>query len=444
MKTDQGGLATARDRVPLDQGLTVGRQVIPGQVVLDHPNVSRRHAAFEIADGTVVLRDLGGTNGTYVNGERLCGACRLVQGDRIDIGPFQLTFDGAALTKVGRVGNVELLVRGVSYDVRHGQTRGCQNVYCNGANLHILPSEFVAIIGTNGAGKSTLINIMAGRTVPSEGTVLLNKCDLHANFQALKQDIAFVPQQDVLHEQLTLRQALDYAAQLRLPPDTTVEQRHAAVDDAARSVDLFDRLDQRIGALSGGQKKCAILASEILNRPSLLLLDEVTSGLDESTDWQIMRLLRRLADDGVTVIVVTHTLANVTEFCDKVICMGRGGQLTFVGTPSQVLGFFAVRRLGEVFDRMDELGAACWRAMFEATVSDTINLPTTAEPTARPRRPASQRPHEPVFISLRRVARQAAILLHRNTILLLSDRRTLVDGCGSECPHRRPDGLRVR
>ena len=421
-----GGLATVRDRVPLDHGLTVGRQAIPGQVVLDHPNVSRRHAAFEIVDGTVVLRDLGGTNGTYVNGERLRGARRLVEGDRIDIGPFQLTFDGTALTKVGRIGNVELLVRGVSHDVRRGPAREAPRRILDGANLRILPSELVAIIGVNGSGKSTLMNIMAGRMLPSEGTVLLNDRDLHANFQAVKQDIAFVPQQDVLHEQLTLRQALDYTAQLRLPPDTTVEQRHAAVNDAARSVDLLDLLDQRIGTLSGGQKKCASLASEILNRPSLLLLDEVTSGLDESTDWQIMRLLRRLADDGVTIIVVTHTLANVTEFCDKVICMGRGGQPTFVGAPSEVLEFFSVHRLGEVFDRTDELGAEIWRAKFEATIGATINLPTAAESHGRTRRPALQHPRDPAFATLLRVMRQAAILLHRNTVLLLSDRRTLL------------------
>ncbi len=427
MQTDEGGgLATVRDRVLVDHGLTVGRQAIPGQVVLDHPNVSGRHAAFEIADGTVVLRDLGGTNGTYVNGERLRGARRLVQGDRIDIGPFQLTFDGTALTKVGRIGNVELQVRGVSYDVRRGQARGVPRRILHGANLRILPSEFVAIIGANGSGKSTLMNIMAGRMLPSEGTVLLNDHDLHANFQALKQDIAFVPQQDVLHEQLTLRQALDYTAQLRLPPDTTVAQRHAAVNDAARSVDLFDRLDQRIGSLSGGQKKCASLASEILNRPSLLLLDEVTSGLDESTDWQIMRLLRRLADDGVTIIVVTHTLANVAEFCDKVICMGRGGQPTFVGIPSDVLEFFAVHRLGEVFDRTEELGAECWRARFEAAVSATINLPTADEPHGYARGPAVQHGRDPAFVTLMRIMRQTAILLHRNTTLLLSDRRTLV------------------
>ena len=422
---NEDGIATLRDWVPLNHGLTIGRQAMPGQVVLDHPNVSRRHAAFEIVGGTIVLRDLGGINGTYVNGGRLRGARTLIRGDRIDIGPFQLTFDGNALTRVARVGNVQLLVQGVSCDVHRRQTSGLPRRILHGANLHILPSEFVAIIGVNGSGKSTLMNIMAGRALPSEGAVLLNDDDLHANFEALKQDIAFVPQQDVLHEQLTLRQALGYTAQLRLPPDTTVEQRNAAVDDAARSVDLLDRLDQRIGALSGGQKKCASLASEILNRPSLLLLDEVTSGLDESADWQVMRLLRRLADDGVTIIVVTHTLANVTEFCDKVICMGRGGQPTFIGAPSEVLDFFDVHRLGEVFDRTDELGAECWRAKFEATVSATVSLPAPVESRDNARRLALRRPRDPVLITLLRAMRQAAILLHRNTTLLLADRRTL-------------------
>jgi ABC transport system ATP-binding/permease protein len=416
-----GAMATSPDRLPLDHALTVGRQAMPGQVVLDHPNVSRRHAAFEVADGRVVLRDLGGANGTYVNGARLRGARSLVSGDRIDIGPFELTFDGTALTRVWRVGNVELLVRGVSYDVPGGVSQRI----LHDANLRIRPSELVAIIGANGSGKSTLMNIMAGRVLPSEGNVLLNDGDLHANFQALKHDIAFVPQQDVLHEQLTLRQALDYAAQLRLPPDTTLEQRRAAVNDAARSVDLLDRLDQRIGALSGGQKKCASLASEILNRPSLLLLDEVTSGLDESTDWEIMRLLRRLADDGMTIIMVTHTLANVAEFCDKVVCMGRGGQPTFVGAPAQVLDFFAVHRLGEVFNCTDELGAEYWRARFEATIGASVNLPTATESCSNLQRVDLPRHHEPTLFTLRQTVRQAAILLHRNTRLLLSDRRTL-------------------
>ncbi len=121
-RSDEREGSTTPDRLPLDHGLTVGRQAMPGQIVLDHPNVSRRHAAFEVVDGAIVLRDLGGTNGTYVNGARLRGTRPLIPGDRIDIGPFELTFDGTALTRSWRVGNVELLVRNVSYDVRGRQT----------------------------------------------------------------------------------------------------------------------------------------------------------------------------------------------------------------------------------------------------------------------------------------------------------------------------------
>jgi ABC-type multidrug transport system ATPase subunit len=418
--SNEGLLGSAPGRVPLDHGLTVGREAMPGQVVLDHPNVSRRHAAFEIVDGSVMLRDLGGTNGTYVNGARLRGAHSLVPGDRIDIGPFKLTFDGTALTRAWRGGNAELSVQGVSYDVQRRRPSGSPQRILHTASLRILPSEFVCIIGANGSGKSTLINILAGRVLPSEGTVLLNGVDLHANFEALKQDIAFVPQEDVLHEQLTLRQALGYVARLRLPPDTSVAQRRAAVDDAARSVDLFDRLDQRVGSLSGGQKKCASLASEILNRPSVLLLDEVTSGLDESTDWEIMRLLRRLADEGMTIVVVTHTLANVTEFCDKVVCMGGHGHPTFIGAPAEVLDFFAVRRLGEVFNRVDELGAEHWRTRYEQT-SVVERYPSNIAAGR-----GLRRSRQPRLVTPSRIVSQLSILLHRNALLLLADRRTLV------------------
>jgi len=422
-------MATLPNRLLLDHGLTIGRQVMPGQVVLDHPNVSGRHAEFKVAGGTVVVRDLGGTNGTYVNGELVRGARPLAPGDRINIGPFELTFDGSAL-RGWRNGDVELQVRGISYDVRANRARvATPQRILHSASALIRPSEFVCIIGANGVGKSTLMNIMAGRGLPSEGSVLFNGVDLHANFQALKQDIAFVPQQHALHEQLTLREALGYTARLRLPPDTSPEQRRAAVVGAACSVDLFDRLDQRIGALSGGQKKCASLASEILSRPSVLFLDEVTSGLDEATDWDIMRLLRRLADEGMTIVVVTHTLANVAEFCDKIICMGRGGQPTFIGTFPEALDFFAVRRLGEVFNRMDELGAENWRARFEQTVGATANLPPTAIAHPGQQRSNPHRKHWPAlaatFGKLRRIVGQGAILLHRNTKLLLADRRTL-------------------
>src|SRR5580692_2164985 len=142
VQSGEVAVASVPDRVPLDHGLTVGRQAMPGQVVLDHPNVSRRHASFEVTGGTIVLRDLGGTNGTYVNGARLRGARSLVPGDRIDIGPFELTFDGTALTRAWRVSNIELVVRGVSYDVPGRQASGLPRRILRDANLRIRTSEF--------------------------------------------------------------------------------------------------------------------------------------------------------------------------------------------------------------------------------------------------------------------------------------------------------------
>jgi ABC-type multidrug transport system ATPase subunit len=413
-------------RLLLDHSLTVGRQAMPGQVLLDHPNVSIRHAAFDVSDGCVLLRDLGGTNGTFVNGALLCGARSLAPGDRINIGPFEFMFDGTALTSAGRAGSVELLAQGISYDVPDKPASGSLKRILHNASMRICPSELVGIIGANGSGKSTLINILAGRAFPSEGLVRINDVDLHANFQALKRDIAFMPQQDVLHEQLTLRQALGYTARLRLPSDTTVSQRREAVNRAACSVGLLDRLDQRIGALSGGQKKCAGLASEILNRPRIIFLDEVTSGLDENTDWEIMCLLNRLSDEGMIIVIITHTLTSAAEFCDKILCMGGIGQPTFFGAPSEVLDFFAVHRLGEIFSRIDELGADYWRARFEGRVDPTVDTPTAAKSSTKPQLANTKHLYKPSLATLWRILRQGAILLHRNARLLLSDRRTLV------------------
>ena len=419
-RSDGPAISPQLSRLPLDHSLTVGRQTMPGQVVLDHPNVSLRHAAFDVVGGCVILRDLGGTNGTYVNGARLRGARSLASGDRIDIGPFGLVFDGTALISTRRVGNVELLAQGVSYEVRD-RCGGLLKRILDNVSIRIEPSAFVGIIGANGSGKSTLINILAGRARPSEGSVWLNNVNLHLNFEALKRDIAFIPQRDVLHEQLTLRQTLDYTARLRLPTDTTVEQRYRAVLEAARSVNLLDRLDQRIGALSGGQQKCAGLASEILSRPALLFLDEVTSGLDEKSDWEIMDLLSRFSHEGMTIVAVSHTLTSAAAFCDKILCMGGNGQPAFFGAPAEALDFFAVRRLGEVVSCIDELGAEFWRAKFERTIRTNLG----AEPCAESQWRDVQRVREQPLAVLGRILRQGATLLHRNIRLLLSDRRTL-------------------
>jgi ABC-type multidrug transport system ATPase subunit len=410
---------TAPELITLTNGLTIGRVAAPGQIVLDHPGISRRHAAFEVRPDGVLLRDLGSTNGTFLNGVRVVGARRIAAGDRIDIGPFQLSFDGTRLATATRSGNAELSVMAVARDVK-GEG-GAPLRILHPCRFTIRPRSFTCIMGASGSGKSTLMNILAGRAAPSEGHVMLNGQDLHTHFASLKQDIAFVPQQDVLHEQLTLRQALTYAAQLRLPPDTSAAQLAETVAAAAASVDLTERLDTRIASLSGGQKKRASLASEILNRPSVLFLDEVTSGLDEATDWEIMSLLKRLAGEGMTIVAVTHTLANVEEFCDGIVCMGRGGHLTFAGPPDQALRFFDADRLGALFRSMESQGGpAEWRGRFDGSAlraegSDTA-LKTPASASAIDT-PAAVRA---------RVWRQFRILTHRNIRLLMADRRTLI------------------
>ena len=189
-------------------------------------------------------------------------------------------------------------------------------------------------------------------SAPDDGAVLLNGKDLYANFEALKQDLAVVPQKDVLHESSAVEQALWYTAKLRLPPDTSATEIEKSVCDICETVGLSARRATVIRHLSGGQVKRASLANEILCKPSLLFLDEVTSGLDEQTDREVMNLFRSLADAGKTVICVTHSLANVERTCHLLVILTPGGKLAFVGRPAEAREYFGIDRLGDVYDQL--------------------------------------------------------------------------------------------
>jgi ABC-type multidrug transport system ATPase subunit len=408
----------APTRIDLGHALVLGRATGGEGIELVHPTVSRRHAEITPVPGGHELRDLGSANGTFVNGTAVSGGLRLKPGDRVDIGPFSFTYDGTALNGGSRAGKIDLRARALAVDVRDLKSRQPLRIL-DRVSLEIRPREFVCIVGSSGSGKSTLMNVLSARRAASDGAVTLNGLDLYTNFEALKQDISFVPQSDILHEQLTLRQALDYAARLRLPPDLTPEARGEIVEQAAASVDLTARLDIKIATLSGGQKKRASLACEILNKPSLLFLDEVTSGLDESTDREIMRLLRGLADGGMTIICVTHTLVNIEEFCDRVVTMAAGGVLVFDGAPRAALEFFGVTRLGQVFDRLAEDGVAEWRGRFERARNIATEIRGGGRASVLPR-PAAPRE------LLERGIRQFGILVNRGTRLLLADTRNLI------------------
>ena len=354
------------DRFEVGAGGAIGRDAGAVQFHLEHPHVSRLHASLVADEGRVVLADLGSANGTFLNGRRLDRPTALDPGDRVDIGPFALRFDGVALVGRSRSNNVELAARGVGRVVRDRAT-GEPLTLLEDVSLVVRPREFVGILGPSGSGKSTLLAVLGGRVAPDAGAVTLNGADLHSGFEALKGDIAVVPQRDLLHDSLALGATLRYTAELRLPPDLSRGEVEASVDDILDIVGLTPKRETPIRHLSGGQVKRASLANELVAGPSLLLLDEVTSGLDEQADREVMELFRRVADGGKTVVCVTHNLANVEENCHLVAILAEGGRLAFVGTPGEAKAYFAIPRLGDVYRALAGRTPEEWAARFRAS-----------------------------------------------------------------------------
>jgi ABC-type multidrug transport system ATPase subunit len=329
----------------------IGREQGRVQILLPHPQVSRVHASITLQGTTALVADLSSANGTFVNGQRIRGLTTLQSGDQLDVGPFALQFTGTTLIPRARSNNVELVARALTRVVKNRETGKPMNLL-EDVNLVVRPREFVCLLGPSGSGKSTLMSALSGRAAADSGAVLLNGKDLYANFEALKQDIAVVPQKDVLHEPLPLGKALWYTAKLRLPRDTSRTEIESALHEMLETVGLTRCRATAIRHLSGGQVKRASLANEILCKPSLLFLDEVTSGLDEQTDREVMNLFRSLADAGKTVVCITHSLANVERTCHLVVILTPGGKLAFVGKPSEALAYFKIDRLGDVYERL--------------------------------------------------------------------------------------------
>ncbi|MEV6028063.1 ATP-binding cassette domain-containing protein [Streptomyces sp. NPDC052036] len=217
----------------------------------------------------------------------------------------------------------------------------------------------LAIVGPSGAGKSTLLNALTGLRPADCGAVLYDGHDLYSNYAALRQRLGLVPQDDVLHTQLTVRRALGYAAQLRFPQDTAPTERQARVEEVIRELGLEERADQPIHSLSGGQRKRVSVALELLTKPSLLFLDEPTSGLDPGMDRSVMRMLRGLADGGRTVIVVTHSVLSL-DVCDRLLVLARGGEVAYYGPPSEALPCLGFADWPEAFEAFEAAGDREW------------------------------------------------------------------------------------
>lgn len=273
------------------------------------------------------------------------------------------------------------------------------------SSLEVSTGELVALIGSSGTGKTTLLRALAGVSEPTEGDVVLGEDRLSER----SSDVGYLPVGQTVHERLTVREALDYAAALRLPASLPAEELAARAEEVLAELRLTDRADTRIGSLSGGESKRAAVAVELIGRPAMLLLDEPATGLDPGLERRLMAILRRVADQGRGVVVVTHATSSLA-LCDTVAVMGHGGRLAFTGSPDGVLEHFGVDAFDEIYTALEQ----------EADGEEELDpAPSGAPPLFARRAPRLRPPPSGSF------GRQFGLLAGRYARLFVRDGRTL-------------------
>ncbi len=384
--------------------IKIGRAT-DNDIVIPEVLASRHHATLLPTPNRTEIRDNRSINGTFVNGARVDSAV-LHDGDVVTIGNIDLVFAGGTLARrdetatATRTGGLD--VRGVTWTIEGNKT------LLDDISLGATPGTLTAVIGPSGAGKSTFARLVAGYTHPTKGTVAFEGHNVHAEYASLRSRIGMVPQDDVVHAQLTVQQALMYAAELRLPPDTTKADRAQVVARVLEELEMTQHLNTRVEKLSGGQRKRASVALELLTGPSLLILDEPTSGLDPALDRQVMTMLRQLADAGRVVLVVTHSLTYL-DVCDQVLLLAPGGKTAFCGPPSQI---------------GPTMGTTNWADIFSTVANDPDGsqaryLARTGPP---PPPPEAEKPAELGDPSHTSLFRQFSTIARRQVRLIVSDR----------------------
>ena len=384
---------------------TIGRDS-SCNIVLEHVGVSKLHAKIIAKDSLYYLVDNNSTNGIVVNGKKAApGKTLLHEKDVILITNSKLIFGGGKVSYC-------CFKKGIRIDAHNLVKKVDKNrkIICNDVSLSIKPCELVAIVGGSGAGKSTVMNCISGYSLPTAGGVTVNGVDLYESYDALKNIIGYVPQQDIVYDNLTVEAMLGYAAELRLPKDFTDKERQEVVAGAIGSVELTAHKEKLIKNLSGGQKKRASIAVELLSGPNLFFLDEPASGLDPGTERNLMKTLKAMAASGKTVIFVTHSTLNL-HLCDKIIFMGAGGTLCFCGTYEESLCFFGVDDMVDVYNLIvDKPQIYRDRYLKEQNSSDAAK-PAGGKSPSMPKQSAGHG-----------LVRQVAVLCRRHLHIMRGDR----------------------
>ncbi|MEV7236134.1 FHA domain-containing protein [Streptomyces sp. NPDC051020] len=384
---------TTFHQVALGRVMRIGR-ALENELVVSDLQVSRHHAEFHATpDGRFEIRDLGSHNGTYVNGQPLqkSGSALIGPSDIVGVGHSTFRVVGDRLEEFVDTGEVSFSARHLTVTVDGGKQ------ILKDVSFGAPEKSLIAVIGPSGSGKSTLLKALTGYRPANQGDVLYDNRNLYKQFAELRQRIGLVPQDDILHKELTVTKALKYAAKLRFPADTTEAERQSRIHEVLAELKLDIHKDKKVTSLSGGQRKRVSVALELLTKPSLIFLDEPTSGLDPGMDRDVMQLLRGLADDGRTVLVVTHSVAELA-LCDKLLVMAPGGSVAYFGPPEEALNFFGYTTWADVFSAFENYRdydwAGRWRgsqhyqmyaADIDAVAAQSVHMPPSQQ--MRPPKP---------------------------------------------------------
>jgi len=390
-------LGKPADQIEVAREMIIGRE--PGlDVWLNDPGVSRKHASAMPAErGGIIIRDLNSTAGSFVNGHRF-DTHELTIGDRLQIGPFCFQFDGHSLNRVANAA-------GGTIRSEHVFFRSGPLTILDDVALTIPASRFVGIIGPSGAGKSSLLTTLSGLRAPDQGAVLVDGQDIYTGRGA--ESFGFVPQEDIVHADLTVDDALRFSARLRLPAITPQREIDKLLLQTMDQLGLRPHARKPISRLSGGQRKRVSVGVELLAKPAILFLDEPSSGLDPATEFQLMELLRDLADTGCTIVCTTHVMENAYLMDQLIVLVG--GCLAFQGSAQSAREYFGVPKLTGLYDRLADRPPKEWQSAY-------LERPTPVEEAP----PVAAVPHKAKAV---KKAMALPILLQRQWKILSSDWR---------------------
>ncbi|MFZ3556595.1 FHA domain-containing protein [Streptomyces sp. BH055] len=376
---------TTFHQLALGRVMRIGRS-LENELVVSDLQVSRLHAEFHASpDGRFEIHDLGSHNGTYVNGQPIPkgGTALLGPTDIVGVGHSTFRLVGDRLEEFVDTGDVSFSARHLTVTVDGGKQ------ILKDVSFGVPEKSLIAVIGPSGSGKSTLLKALTGYRPADKGDVLYDNRNLYKQFAELRQRIGLVPQDDILHKELTVKKALKYAAKLRFPADTSEQERQQRIDEVLRELKLDIHKEKKVTSLSGGQRKRVSVALELLTKPSLIFLDEPTSGLDPGMDRDVMQLLRGLSDDGRTVLVVTHSVAELA-LCDKLLVMAPGGAVAYFGPPEEALNFFGYKTWADVFSAFENYRDYDWAGRWKGSqhyqmyAADIDAVAAQSDPVAPP------------------------------------------------------------